>query len=145
MSWKFAWSFLKMFLTYSLVSRMAWARLSKLISFFWREVLLGSFVGRSNCKELASVSKNEVKRTVKWQDAALTVICPCVCAYLTWCCGDVYHWAYLHHNRLWCKVAPASHETAKISIPWIAMQVAKVKKLCWYNTAPILAPTKIIS
>lgn len=61
---------------------MAWARLSKLISFFRRELLLGSFVGRSNCKELASVSKNEVKRMVKWQDASLKLLCPCARVYL---------------------------------------------------------------
>lgn len=94
MFWKFAWSFLKMFLTYSLVSRMAWASLSKLISFFWREVFLGSFVGRGNCKELTSVSENEVKKMVKWQGAGLKVLCPSACVYLTWCCGDIIEHIY---------------------------------------------------
>jgi len=56
---------------------------------------------------------------VKLQDAGLKVLCPCACVRLFWCCGDEYHLAHLHHNRVWCKAAPASHETAKLSKPWI--------------------------
>lgn len=52
-------------------------------------------------------------------------------------CGDGYHLAYLHHNRVWRKAAPAMNEITKISIPWIAMQISKIIKK---NVNTILHP-----
>lgn len=53
----------------------------------------------------------------------MKVLFPCACLNL----GDGYHGHIF-------TMTPASHEIVTMSI---TMQVAKVKQLCWYNTAPI--------